>query len=286
MTTEPQYANANPGSIASIHRYPVKSMLGEEVASCELDERGLIGDRSYALIDAADGKVVSAKNPRKWAGLLEFQANYAEPPQGGGALPAVRITMPDGISLSSDHPTTEETLSRALGREVRLGTRGRGQREAGVSDPWTPRLEEYWPDDVEGLPHRGVVTDEAMPKGTFFDVGIVHVLTTGTLQRLHRLYPEGQFDIRRFRPNLLVAAENEFSESEWIGKTIQIGDQVLLEVTIPCGRCVMTTISQGDLPKDAGILRTAVQHSAASVGIYASVLRAGVARVGDAVRIL
>jgi uncharacterized protein YcbX len=58
-----------------------------------------------------------------------------------------------------------------------------------------------------------------------------------------------------------------------------------LNITAPCGRCVMTTLAQGDLPRDPGILRTAVQQNQANVGVYAAVAQGGIIRRGDAVRI-
>ena len=79
--------------------------------------------------------------------------------------------------------------------------------------------------------------------------------------------------------------ENDFVENGWIGKVLAIGDAVRLSITAPCARCVMTTLAQGDLPKDAGILRTAAQHNHANVGIYASVLQGGTVRRGDSVKL-
>jgi uncharacterized protein len=281
------------GSLLSIRRYPVKSMLGEELDACEVTERGLFGDRAYALIDIADGKIVSAKNPRKWARLFAFRAAYAEPPRSGARLPPVRIALPDGAAVTSEQTDdAHRALSKALGRQVRLNRRERGDEgivETTLPNPWTPKLEEYWPDDVEGLAYSGVVTDEAMPEGTFFDLATVHVLTTATLDRLQELYPAGRLDVRRFRPNLVVQpAEGRtgFVENDWIGKTLQIGEEVQLHVTGPCPRCVMTTLPQEDLQKDTGILRAAAQHNGANVGVYASVARGGRVRTGDIVRVL
>ena len=116
----------------------------------------------------------------------------------------------------------------------------------------------------------------------------MHLLTTATLDRLRVLYPQGRFEVRRFRPNIVVEAANgekEFVENDWIGQIVAIGDAVRLSITGPCGRCVMTTLPQGDLPKDAGILRTAVQQNHANVGVYASVLQGGKVRRGDSVRL-
>ena len=278
------------GSLLSLWHYPVKSMQGEEVNASEITRWGLLGDRARALLDTSDGKVASAKNPRKWANLFEFHAHYTEPPKSGGRLPPVRITLPDGSYITSEQDDRDAVLSRAVGREVRLEMREPGQEEVletTFPNPWMPKLEEYWP-DIEGLAYRDEVTDEAMPEGTFFDLAVVHILTTATLDQLRALYPEGRFEVRRFRPNLVVQpsdGQSGFVENDWIGKTLAIGDEVRLKITGPCPRCVMTTLPQADLPKDPGVLRTAAQHNEVHVGVYASVVQGGRVRRGDAVRV-
>ena len=82
-----------------------------------------------------------------------------------------------------------------------------------------------------------------------------------------------------------MGSEEGFAEDSWISHTLAIGDEVRLSITGPCGRCVMTTLAQGDLPEDRGILRTAVQHNRANVGVYAAVVRGGTIRRGDRVRL-
>jgi uncharacterized protein YcbX len=163
-----------------------------------------------------------------------------------------------------------------------LGRSGKLQ----MAVPEQPVLEEYWP-DIEGLALRETVTDEEMPAGTFFDVSTVHVLTTATLDRLRELYPSGRFEVRRFRPNVVIEplAESSFVESDWVDRTLVIGEEVRLRVTGPCSRCVMTTLPQGDLPKDPGILRAAAQHNEANVGVYAEVMQGGSVRRGDRVNV-
>lgn len=266
------------GSIVSLWRYPVKSMLGEELNATEVTKRGLLGDRAYALVDSADGKVASAKNPRKWPGLFDCRAAFADVPRTGAKAPPVRVTLPDGTVVNSGQCDLYQILSKGLKREVKLSA---------LPDVQTATAEEYWP-DIEGLDHRDTVTDFGLPEGTFFDCALVHLLTTTTLDRLRELYPHGRFEVRRFRPNIVVATssgERNFVEDAWIGQVLAIGDSVRLSVTGPCPRCVMTTLPQGDLPKDTGILRTAAQHNKANVGIYASVLEGGSVRRGDSVRL-
>jgi uncharacterized protein len=206
------------------------------------------------------------------------------------AMPPVRVTLPNGRIVNSGQPDIHQILSTVLKRTVTL-TAATGADQAGV-DSAAPgarsaSAEEYWP-DMEGLEHRDTVTDFNLPQGTFFDAAAVHVLTTGTLDRLRGLYPQGRFEVRRFRPNVVIENANggtDFVENAWIGKTLAIGDTVRLHVTGPCPRCVMTTLSQGDLPRDAGILRTAAQHNQANVGAYATVLQGGRIRRGDVVRL-
>jgi uncharacterized protein YcbX len=277
---EADMPNATPGSVASLWRYPVKSMQGEELTATEVTERGLLGDRAYALVDSADGKAATAKNPRKWPTLFAFRATLIESPRPDASVPPVRITLADGTTVTSQQADLNQVLSKALNRTVNLNAAGRGH--AG-----TVNAEEYWP-DMEGLDFRDTVTDFTLPGGTFFDCATVHLLTTATLERLHQLYPQGRFEVPRFRPNIVVtpaSGEQDFVENAWIGHTLAIGDSVRLSITGPCGRCVMTTLAQGDLPSDPGILRTAAQHNKVSVGIYATVERGGSIRRGDPVKV-
>jgi uncharacterized protein YcbX len=268
------------GSVVAVWRYPVKSMMGEELNAADVTERGLVGDRQFAVVDATSGKVAGAKNPRKWGNFFDYRAAYVEPPKPGSELPAVRLTLPDGTVVTSEQPDLVRVLSRALGREVAfVEAQGNGESPA-------RQAEEYWP-DMEGLEHRDTVTEWELPAGTFFDLAVVHVLTTATIERLRELYPEGRFEVRRFRPNIVVATgpdQKGFVENDWVGHTLTIGD-VRLRITGPCPRCVMITLPQGDLPQDSGILRTAARHNQASVGVYADVVVGGAIRRGDPVRV-
>ena len=286
-------SNATPpvlGSVVSLWRYPVKSMMGEELNASEVTPRGLLGDRAYALVDSLDGKVASAKNPRKWPQLFDCRAVFVDEPRPGAPMPPVRLTLPDGTLVTQGQGGLNPILSQVLQRDVTLQAAERGHEEVVEStfpNPWAASAEEYWP-DLEGLDYRDTVTDFALPEGTFFDAAAVHVLTTATLDRLRELYPQGRFEARRFRPNLVVAPVHDvkdFVENGWIDHTLALGDDVRLRVTGGCPRCVMTTLAQGDLPQDPGILRTAAQHNHVNIGVYAAVVQGGRIRRGDPVRI-
>ena len=125
------------GTVDELWRFPVKSMLGEQLETIEVTDRGTVGDRAYAVIDSETGKVASAKNPRKWGRLLDCTATFVEAPVAGAAAPPVRITLPDGEVIRSDESGADAALSNALGRTVTLATVA----------PDTRTLEEVWPDD-------------------------------------------------------------------------------------------------------------------------------------------
>lgn len=276
------------GSVVALWRYPVKSMMGEEVADVEVTERGVVGDRTWALVDRETGKVASAKNPRLWGRLFECAAVFTTAP-ADGQPGKVKVTLPDGTTATSDEDGVDATLSRMLGRAVGLS----------AAPPEMPVFEDYWP-DVDGLPFRDEVTDLPLAMsapGTFFDYAPVHLLTTGALDALHQARPESRFDVRRFRPNLVIAPPDGatgFVENAWVSRTLAIGERVRLEIVAPCPRCVMTTLPQGDLPKDTDVLRTASRenrmefmgHRMPTVGVYAAVRAGGRVRRGDAVRVL
>ncbi len=192
--------------------------------------------------------------------------------------------------MSSDQADSDQVLWRVLQRQVTLEAAARDLREVVEStfpNPWTPKAEEYWP-DIDGLDYRDTVTDFDLPEGTFFDCATVHVRSTATLERLRELYPRGRFEVRRFRPNVVVelaSSARDFVQHAWVGHTLALGGQVRLRITGPCPRCVMTTLAQADLPKGPGILRTAAQHSQVNVGVYASVVQGGQVRRGNAIRL-
>lgn len=255
MTPEPNRTLV--GHVVRLRRYPVKSMQGENLASVEIGPRGLEGDRRFAVIDGEAGRVASAKNPRKWGALLGLRAELRD-----GVLVVV---AGDGTEFSDG---TAEALSRLLGRRVAVSE----------TPPPAAAIEMFHPDG-------GAESVEELPPGGFFDLAPVHLLTTATLRRLGELAPGGNFDERRFRPNVVVETVpglGGFVEGGWVGRILVIGE-ARLRVTAPCARCVMTTLAQPGLPADAGVLRAAADHNGAAVGAYAVVRGPGAVACGGAV---
>jgi uncharacterized protein YcbX len=264
-------------TVSSLWRYPVKSMAGEELNAVDVTASGLRGDRAYALVDTASGKVGSAKNVRRFGELLKYQAKFVTQPESEGVVPAVRITLPDA----------QVAVAAAFGSQVSL----RSTAPDGLMLEFAPGTLGGKYAKVTEVPVAG-----AAPRGTLFDYACVHILTTSALQRLREAYPEGQFSVERFRPNIAVdcAGESGFVENSWVGHTLAIGREVILRVSIPCPRCVMTTLPRLDLSHDPKILRIAVQLNTQNlgdfgnlpcVGVYADVVKPGRIRHGDPVRV-
>jgi uncharacterized protein YcbX len=293
-------SDGQPATIAELWRYPVKSMLGERVDVAAVADAGFTGDRAYAVIDPATGKVGSAKHPRLWGSLLQCEARYRETPRAGAPLPPVSITLPDGDETGSDDRHVDHRLSSVFGRPVQLTTVA--PEGSGYLAVW-PEIEGLVPTDfrvqsaVEGDELDGTVTDlslaMAAPPGTFFDVAALHVLTTATLRRLGELQPGSRFAVERYRPNIVIdAATGPFAENDWSGASLQFGGALTASVLMPTMRCIMTTLAQGELPRDNEVLRTVVRHNRieipglgrwSCVGAYAVVTTPGRVRVGDEV---
>lgn len=289
------------GTVDELWRFPVKSMLGEELDAAHLSQRGVVGDRAYALRDKQTGKVASAKHAKLWPNLLKCRASFVEPPRAGSEVPPARIDLADGTSVLSDAPDVDAVLSRFFGRDVELAS---AADHGYTIDQYHPDVEDY---DPEG--HQDEVVEaqlgaaffnerglpSAVPEDSFFDLYPVSVLTTSTLDRLGELEPESDFDVRRFRMNVIVALpEHGFVENDWIGHSLAIGDQVRLGVALPDPRCCMPSVEQEDLPRDPKILKALARHNRIDVagapfpcaGVYAVAESAGTIRRDDRVSLI
>jgi uncharacterized protein YcbX len=290
------------GTISSLSRFPVKSMLGEALDTAEVGPGGIAGDRAYAIVDRETGKVASAKHPKVWPDLLACRAIFTEEPVAGAEAPPAELELKDGTTVRTDAADVDDVLSRFFGRGVELA---RSAPEDFTIDQYHPDLENL---DPQG--HRDELTESklgaalfremgapsAVPEGSFLDVCPLSVLSTSTLQRLGELQPDSRFDPRRFRMNVIVdTSVDGFAENAWIGHTLALGDDVRIVAIMPDPRCVMTTVAQGDLPRDPQILKALAQHNRLDVaggglypcaGVYAVTESGGAIRTGDPVALV
>jgi uncharacterized protein YcbX len=224
--------------VASLWRYPVKSMAGERVAAVELEGHGVVGDRGWGVRDRDAGVVLTAK---RCPPLLHASAAVV-------ADGATVVTLPDGQRGETGSPALDAALSDWLGRPVAL-------------EAARPGVAVDYDDGFAG------------PPGRFVDGWPVHLVTTATL---------AGDDERRYRANVVVAAEGEpFVEDAWVDASLAMGD-ARLDVRKRCGRCVMVTRAQPGLPEDRSRLRR-LRGRDGRLGVYLRVSRPGLVREGDEV---
>ncbi|MGD1027919.1 MOSC domain-containing protein [Candidatus Binatus soli] len=271
------------GKVSALARYPVKSMLGEQLDELDFTERGAVGDRAYALREMVTRQIASAK---KFPRLFEFRAAYDSEPASGRVAP-VTIELPGGRKIHAEDADASELISAALGRKVSLERAATARGELAGIDPATLFADVPVEKVIPGLTAAMLPEYVALEKESFFDSAVMHVVASGTLRYMAKLAAPGPvFDPRRFRPTIFVDTgqrDDAFIEDEWIGGTLEVGDSLRIVAMQPALRCVMTTHPQDDLPRDYTILRTAAFHHRAYVGVFASIGAAGRVRLGDPV---
>jgi len=277
------------GKIEELWRYPVKSMLGERLHRVMATTGGLVGDRAWALRDLRTGNVVSAK---KWARMLAFSACYEVAP-GSDGPGRVRIDLPDQGSLYADDPLASRALSEALGFEVRLQQAAALENQLVEADIDTDRIFGDIPlsEIYTGLkPGQNIPSSFGLPRGTFFDSAVIHIVPSASLEQLGRLQGAStEMCSRRFRPNVLIRTQEGmegFVEDQWLGgPTLAIGD-LRVDKIKPTIRCVMTTLAQSELPRDMSVLRTAAKYHTAHLGVTGRITNEAMLEVGQPVVLL
>lgn len=279
------------GTIRSLHRYPVKSMLGETIGEATVSSRGIEGDRTHALVDGVSRKIASAKKPWLWRKLLQCSARVVPDPRG--SRPSVQIVLPGGETLRCDERgRVNQALSSLLQRQVEL-----------ISEvPQDAEVERADPDAVlaSGISQDVAVSvfklGRAAPATTFVDFGPVHLITTASLGEISRAAGQ-DIEPLRYRANVIIETPGiaPFSENQWVGHTLELGSEVKLQVIVATPRCAVPTLSHGDLPGRPETLRTVMRLNRVEiaegvklpcVGVYARVVSGGVIRCGDDVRVL
>ena len=285
------------GRVTSIWRYPVKSMQGERLSSSELGEHGLHGDRTWAVRDVESNATTSAK---RLPGLLLCSARYPNvpgPDAGPGKAPEVVIGLPDGREFSSADPTVHGALSAYLDRDVELSPlprvcdrdkyRGPIATKADLRTIFGLGPDEPLP-DLSMFPIRKLaeISRYATPVGSYVDAYPVHLMTEQSLHSMSALAPGADFDVRRFRPTILIdspgGGENDAEQPEllWCGGVLR-GPRIALAPLIPTVRCVMPSHEQPGLQRDPAVTRTVAAHSRRCLGVYGTILGTGLIAEGD-----
>jgi hypothetical protein len=249
------------GRVERCTRYPVKSLQGLDVNRLEIGPTGVQGDRTYGIVAAEGGVVLSAK---RTSALLDASATDDH------------LTLPDGTTIAVDAPEVDDVLSAWLGRPVVLVTpNGTGPVSYQMTfDPPNDGAEYF---------------DIPTPDASFVDLAPIHLLTTATLRAAAEVRPDLDWDARRFRPNLVLDVEGGlFEEQRWVGRRIRVG-AVVLHIDSPTVRCAMPLRAQpGGIERQPELYRALHDLNAEfpdHLGVYASVVEAGTVAVGDPVEV-
>ena len=274
-------------SILNIYRYPVKSMMGETRSEADIGEAGIPGDRGWAVRDEKRGGIRGGK---KIPQLMTLTA------QSGPTAPL--ITAPDGDSASASAEGINQWLSDKLNHPVTLwpllpaDQLDHYRRGAPDTEDFEQELRAVFgrlPDEpLPDLAGFEALLEFESPPGTYFDAFPISIMSQQSLNTMNQLEGDSRFDVRRFRPNLLIdipGDDHPFPEQAWVGKTLSIGS-VTLKIDTTCPRCAMTTHGFDDLPQDPQIMRKLVANSEGNLGIYASVVQAGKVTAGDSVSVV
>ena len=287
--------------VTHIYRYPVKSMGGHELDQAELTATGIPGDRCWTLRDLArDDLKIGKRNPVVMGMQARIVGPLADTPS-----PEVEITLGDRRISTADAEANEK-LSELLGQSVALEALAPKENldhyrrrkpppdvlAAQKADPVGALREVFARTEDEPLPDLSVfpetLTTYESPPGTYFDAFPLLILSTTALASLAAHSSASRFDVRRFRPNIVVDTGGEdgaFPENAWADRTAKLGSATL-SLHMACPRCIMTTHGFDDLPKDPKVMRTLVQANEGNLGLYASVAEPGEFRLGDTLKVL
>jgi uncharacterized protein YcbX len=231
--------------VTGLFRYPVKSMQGEALTVTDIGPVGLVGDRQWAVVDVETGLALTARRQPE----LLFAAAALDGDD-------VVITLPDGTTTDDD-----ASLSAWLGHEVAL-TRA----DPAVHGTYEIALDFENEATAEWFQWEG-------PAWSFHDSTRTQVSIIGAATL-------GDWDVRRFRPNVLVEGS---PEDAWIGSLVQAGGATL-DVVKPIDRCVITTRPQPNgIDRDLDVLRTVNREREGNLGVGTMVSAPGRLAVGDAI---
>ncbi len=239
--------------LSSLYIYPVKSLRGIAVDSAEVDELGLVGDRRFLIVDP-HGQFVTQRTLPRLAQIATALSSdsLTLSADGHGSISVPRHT-PSNITparltvsiwrsknlLADDcGPESAEWLSAFLQTPVRLVRIGHQfRRPVLYKSAFAPSSLRA---DTPCIENR-LVGDDLL---TFADGYPFLVISEASLAHLNdRLISRGAEPVPmdRFRPNVVLAGCEPFSEDDW--PRLQIG-HVVLRAAGPCGRCIVTTTDQ------------------------------------------
>lgn len=235
------------GSVKEIMRHPVKSFRGESVQQTELKTYGILGDRSHAFIDEDNnGKYLTIT---QYQDMARWEARFLGE-DTNERYPEVEVISPDGQRFTWGDEELLQAMEQAADRKL--------------------SFVQYTP--------------EAVPLGAIEEAPI-QLVSQASVEEMERLWSQGAIDWRRFRPNLLLALDEDtpFLEESWYGRELKIGDEAVIRLIGPCERCMIITVDPDSGKKTPSLLKTVAKERRNQFGVYASVVKTGMIQAGDAI---
>lgn len=233
------------GRISALFRYPVKSMAGELLDVAKLGWHGIEGDRRLAFRRLADKSAFPWLTASKLPQLLLYKP-FGQDSSKAELLPT-HVRAPEGKEYELRSDELCEDVSRRYGSGVELMNLKHG----------------------------------------IFDEACISVISLGTVHCVGRESGR-EVDLRRFRPNIVIETDSAapFEEDRWVGRTLLFGEGssgAAVRVTMRDERCVMVNLHPDTAERDSEVMKTVVRLNGNYAGVYATVVRAGELRAGQAV---
>jgi uncharacterized protein YcbX len=245
--------------VTELWRHPVKSLQGEPLDEAVVEDSGLSGDRRWGIVDGETGMVLTA---RRVPSLLLASSRLTDT--------GIELLLPDGDVLSAPSAHADDVLSKWIGRRVALVR----------AESFGAGVGEYFEDATDD---NSAVVSWTMPPGRFVDALPLLVITTASLRQGRALHPDGAWETRRFRPNIVVDIEGDgWVEDAWCGRTVRVGTAAV-QPAVPCERCTMVTRPQPGLDRDLDVFKVLARYHRATFGVWTTVETPGLVRVGDEV---
>ena len=235
------------GTLVDLRRYPMKSMAGEDLAEARVTFAGIVGDRVYAFVDNRNKSDFPWMTGRQGHDLILFKPRFLKAPAAADEFPdpadfAIEVSTPAGDKFMIGDPNFTQFLERRFGRSLRLRFSERSMTDAR-------------PVSIFGL---GTL------RGLSEEIGIT-------------------LDKRRFRANFYVRWDDDtpFFEDQLVGRELQIGETVVVQLVKKDGRCIMITLDPDTSMPSPKVLESVYHGHSGCAGVYGAVLREGIVRAGD-----
>jgi uncharacterized protein YcbX len=235
-------------TVSELWRYPISAVGGERLDAIDVNEGGVLGDRRWAIVDS-DGNPAWPDKEKRWRSSLEIRARLQQPE------PEIKLDATGWMSARA--PAALDALRSHFGFPVSV----------------IPQR----PHGSDRVPGESAERYSRAP---------IHLLSATAISGLRARLPGSAIDSRRFRPNVVISGFEHGEtppESAWIGRRVRIGE-VVVEITEPCTRCVLTVLPQGNLPFDRAILGT-IASDGGGFGVYGRVVTPGVIGIGTDVEL-